>query len=55
MGLERLACIMEEVDNLFLVDTVQNIMKHVSKIAGVQYGETARKQIFPLRVITDHI
>ncbi|NLP26714.1 MAG: alanine--tRNA ligase, partial [Clostridiales bacterium] len=35
MGLERLACIMQGVDNLFEVDTVQNIMKHISKIAGV--------------------
>ena len=35
MGLERLACIMQGVDNLFLVDTVQNIMKHICRIAGV--------------------
>lgn len=54
MGLERLACIMQEVDNLFLVDTVQNIMKHVSKIAGVQYGDSEKTDI-SLRVITDHI
>ena len=54
MGLERLACIMQEVDNLFLVDTVQNIMKHVSKIAGVQYGDS-EKTDSSLRVITDHI
>ena len=30
MGLERLACVMQGVDNLFEVDTVQNIMKHIS-------------------------
>lgn len=54
MGLERLACIMQGVDNLFLVDTVQNIMKHISRIAGVQYGDDPKTDI-SLRVITDHI
>ena len=54
MGLERLACIMQGVDNLFLVDTVQNIMKHICRIAGVQYGEDPKKDV-SLRVITDHI
>lgn len=54
MGLERLACVMQGVDNLFLVDTVQNIMKHISDITGVKYGEDAKKDI-SLRVITDHI
>ncbi len=54
MGLERLACVMQGVDNLFLVDTVQNIMKHISRIAGVEYGEGDKSDI-SLRVITDHI
>ena len=54
MGLERLACIMQGVNNLFEVDTVQNIMKHVSRIAGVTYGENERTDV-SLRVITDHI
>ncbi len=54
MGLERLACIMQNVDNLFLVDTVQNIMRHVSKISGVSYGDDEKKDV-SLRVITDHI
>ena len=54
MGLERLACVMQGVDNLFLVDTVQNIMKHISEITGVQYGEDDKKDI-SLRVITDHV
>lgn len=54
MGLERLACVMQGVDNIFEVDTVQNIMKHVSKFAGVQY-KTNPKTDVSLRVITDHI
>ena len=54
VGLERLACIMQGVDNLFLVDTVQNIMKHVCRVADVSYGEDEKKDI-SLRVITDHV
>ena len=54
MGLERLACVMQDVDNLFEVDTVQNIMKHIINIAGINYHDDANKDI-SLRVITDHI
>ncbi len=54
MGMERLACVMQNVDNLFLVDTVQNIMKHVSRISGVEYGANEKTDI-SLRIITDHI
>lgn len=54
MGLERLACVMQGVDNLFEVDTMQKIMKHISDIAGVTYGEDAKNDV-SLRVITDHI
>ncbi len=54
MGLERLACVMQGVDNIFEVDTVQNIMKHISSIAGVEYKKDAKTDV-SLRVITDHI
>ncbi len=54
MGLERLACVVQGVDNLFEVDTVQNIMKHIMDITGVRYHEDKKKDI-SLRVITDHI
>ena len=54
MGLERLACIMQGVDNLFEVDTVQNIMKKISEIAGVKYHDDEKSDV-SLRVITDHI
>ncbi len=54
MGLERLACIMQGVNNLFEVDTVQDTMKHISRIAGVNYKEDKETDI-SLRVITDHI
>ena len=54
MGLERLACIMQGVNNLFEVDTVNNILKHVERITGKTYGEDAKTDI-SIRVITDHI
>ena len=54
MGLERLACVMQGVDNIFEVDTVQNIMKHISDIAGVHYGNGSKTDV-SLRVVTDHI
>ena len=54
MGLERLACVMQGVDNLFLVDTVRKILNHASEISGVSYG-ASDKQDISLRVITDHI
>ncbi|MDR0947141.1 MAG: alanine--tRNA ligase [Ruminococcus sp.] len=54
MGLERLACVMQEVDNLFEVDTVANIMKHICAIAGAEYKQNEKTDV-SLRVITDHI
>ncbi len=54
MGLERLACIAQDVNNIFEVDTVQNIMKHIMEISGVNYHENEKSDI-SLRVITDHI
>ncbi len=54
MGLERLACIMQGVDNIFEVDTVQNIMNRIAEIAGVKYHDD-KKQDISLRVITDHV
>ena len=54
MGLERLAAIMQGVNNLFEVDTVRNIMLAISDVAGVKYGENEKSDI-SLRVITDHI
>ena len=54
MGLERLACVMQGVDNLFEVDTVQKILKTVCAMANKTYGEDAKDDI-SIRVVTDHI
>ena len=54
MGLERLACVMQGVGNLFEVDTVQSVLHHVERIAGKTYGANDKDDI-SIRVITDHI
>jgi len=54
MGLERLACVCQDVPSLFDVDTVMRITNKVSEITNAHYGETAAKDV-SLRVITDHI
>ena len=54
MGLERLACVVQNVNSLFDVDTVMNITHKVSEITGAHYGESHKTDV-SLRVITDHI
>ena len=54
MGLERLACVCQNVESLFDVDTVMNITHKVSELTGAHYGETEKRDV-SLRVITDHI
>lgn len=54
MGLERLAAVVQGVNNLFEVDTVRNIMAKISEFAGINYHDDENKDV-SLRVITDHI
>ena len=54
MGLERLACIVQGVNNLFEIDVVRKILLHVCDIAKITYGKSANLDI-SARVITDHI
>ncbi len=54
MGLERLACVCQNVDSLFDVDTVMNITNRVSELTGAHYGDSKRSDV-SLRIITDHI
>ena len=53
MGLERLACVMQGVDNMFEVDTVKNILNKVCEISGAVYGKDKNTDI-SIRAITDH-
>ena len=54
MGLERMACIMQNVDNIFEVDTIRQIISAIEKVANVEYGKDAKKDV-SVRIITDHI
>ena len=53
-GLERFACVMQGVDNLFEVDTVRRILDTVCEKAGKSYGANAKDDV-AIRVITDHM
>ncbi len=55
MGLERLACIMQGVSNLFEVDTNRRILDKACEIAGVKYDGGPDAKDVSIRVITDHI
>ncbi len=54
MGLERLACVMQGVDNMFEVDTIRKVLDTVCAIAGKEYGKDKDTDI-SIRVVTDHI
>ncbi len=54
MGLERLACVMQGVDNLFEVDTVRKILDTVCSLSGKRYGDKYENDV-SIRIITDHI
>ena len=53
MGLERLACVMQGVDNMFEVDTIRKVIDKTCEIAGKRYGDDAENDI-SIRVVTDH-
>ncbi|MBR5782953.1 MAG: alanine--tRNA ligase [Clostridia bacterium] len=53
MGLERLACVMQGVDNMFEVDTIRKILDYVCALSGVTYGKDKQNDI-SIRAITDH-
>ena len=53
MGLERLACVMQGVDNMFEVDTIRKVIDKTCEIAGKTYGADAENDI-SIRVVTDH-
>ncbi len=54
MGLERLACIVQDVESMFDIDTLHALREHVCRLAGVEYGKDYDTDV-SIRVITDHI
>jgi len=54
MGLERLACVVQEVESMFDIDTIKELREHVCKLADAQYGKQDDTDV-SIRLITDHI
>ena len=55
MGLERLACIMQETDSIFDIDTIRHILDGVVEKSGVKYEDGAAKTDISIRIVTDHL
>ena len=55
MGLERIACILQEVDSIFEVDTISYILNTIAEKANKKYTSDNSKQNVSIRIITDHI
>jgi alanyl-tRNA synthetase len=55
MGLERLACIMQDTDSIFNIDTIRYVLQGVCKAGGVTYRGGADEKDVSVRIVTDHI
>ena len=54
MGLERLAAVVQDVDSIFDVDTIQALRNRVCELAGKAYKENHDWDV-SIRIVTDHI
>ncbi|MBR3146655.1 MAG: alanine--tRNA ligase [Eubacterium sp.] len=55
MGLERIACIMQDTDSIFDIDTIRHILNGVVELSGVPYEAGDHKADISIRIITDHL
>lgn len=55
MGLERIACIMQDVDSIFDIDTIKYSRDAITDMAGIEYECGDRKKDISVRIITDHL
>ena len=53
MGLERMAALLQGVDNIYEIDTTRTILDKASELSGARYGSSAKADI-ALRVVADH-
>ncbi len=54
MGLERLATVVQDVDSIFDVDTIQTLRNRVCELAGKEYRKEYAWDV-SIRIVTDHI
>ncbi len=55
MGLERIACVMQDTNSIFDVDTIQYILKEVARVSGKKYTQGKSDSDVSMRIITDHL
>ena len=53
MGLERIAMVVQQKDNIFEIDVMQDIISEIEKVSGVKYKENKKYDV-SIRVIADH-
>lgn len=55
MGLERVSCIMQDVDSIFDIDTIRHILDAVCMMADCSYESGNDDIDLSVRIITDHM
>ena len=53
LGLERMAALLQGVENIYEIDTTMQILNKATELTGVKYGSNEKSDI-SLRVIADH-
>ena len=53
LGLERMAALLQGVENIYEIDTTMQILSKASALSGVKYGKNEKSDV-SLRVIADH-
>ncbi|MQY11906.1 Alanine--tRNA ligase [Streptomyces sp. RB5] len=54
LGLERLAMILQDVRNMYEIDTSRAVIDRATELTGVAYGAAGRSDV-SLRVVSDHV
>ena len=54
MGLERMATILQGVDNIFEIDTTWKVLDRAAELTEQRYGQDRRSDV-ALRVVADHV
>ncbi|MFT6564387.1 MAG: alanyl-tRNA synthetase, partial [Actinomycetes bacterium] len=52
-GLERIAALLQGVDNIYEIDTTKDVLDRATEITGKHYGATEKDDV-ALRVVADH-
>ena len=53
LGLERMAALLQGVENIYEIDTTMQILNRASEISGAKYGADQKSDV-ALRVVADH-